>query len=44
MVADVEYDYVSNNGIWSGESEDHKEKTSNPHVRLELVPGDDNDK
>ncbi|KAL0418430.1 UNVERIFIED_CONTAM: hypothetical protein Sradi_1256500 [Sesamum radiatum] len=29
--AGVEYDSVSNNGSWSGESEDHKEKTSQPH-------------
>ncbi|KAK2431385.1 Ubiquitin-associated/translation elongation factor EF1B protein [Trifolium repens] len=44
VVAGVEYDSVSNNGSWSGESEDHKEKTSNPPVRLEVVPGADNDK
>ncbi|CAK8538614.1 unnamed protein product [Lathyrus sativus] len=44
VVAGVEYDSVSNNGSWSGESEDHKEKTSNPPVRLEAVPGADNDK
>ncbi|XP_004491210.1 uncharacterized protein [Cicer arietinum] len=44
VVAGVEYDSVSNNGSWSGESEDHKEKTSNPPVRLESVPGADNDK
>ncbi|RVW76022.1 hypothetical protein CK203_055308 [Vitis vinifera] len=25
-----EYDAISNNDSWSGESEDHKEKTSNP--------------
>ncbi|KOM54820.1 hypothetical protein LR48_Vigan10g071200 [Vigna angularis] len=44
VVAGVEYDSVSNNGSWSGESEDHKEKSSNPPVRLEAVPGADNDK
>ncbi|KAG8371053.1 hypothetical protein BUALT_Bualt13G0046900 [Buddleja alternifolia] len=38
----LEYDSVSNNGSWSGESEDHKEKTSLP--RQEAVPGADNDK
>ncbi|KAI4305878.1 hypothetical protein L6164_029211 [Bauhinia variegata] len=43
-VAGVEYDSVSNNGSWSGESEDHKEKPSNAPVRLEAVPGADNDK
>ncbi|KAJ4840614.1 hypothetical protein Tsubulata_020916 [Turnera subulata] len=42
--AGVEYDSVSNNGSWSGESEDHKEKTSNPPVRPETIPGADNDK
>ncbi|CAK7331871.1 unnamed protein product [Dovyalis caffra] len=42
--AGVEYDSVSNNGSWSGESEDHKEKTSNHPVRLETIPGADNDK
>ncbi|KAL1347971.1 hypothetical protein HN51_023979 [Arachis hypogaea] len=44
MVPGVEYDSVSNNGSWSGESEDHKEKGSNPPVRPETVPGADNDK
>ncbi|KAK7333780.1 hypothetical protein VNO80_30557 [Phaseolus coccineus] len=44
VVAVVEYDSVSNNGSWSGESEDHKEKSSNPPARLEAVPGADNDK
>lgn len=39
-----EYDSVSNNGSWSGESEDHKEKMSNPPPRTETVPGSDNDK
>ncbi|XP_022729326.1 uncharacterized protein LOC111284719 [Durio zibethinus] len=42
--AGVEYDSVSNNDSWSGESEDHKEKTSNPPVRQEIIPGADNDK
>ncbi|XP_009793425.1 uncharacterized protein [Nicotiana sylvestris] len=42
--ASTEYDSVSNNGSWSGESEDHKEKTSNPPPRPEAVPGSDNDK
>ncbi|KAI3450084.1 hypothetical protein Pfo_006749 [Paulownia fortunei] len=40
----IEYDSVSNNGSWSGESEDHKEKTSQPPSRQESVPGADNDK
>ncbi|XP_065878789.1 uncharacterized protein [Euphorbia lathyris] len=40
----VEYDSVSNNGSWSGESEDHKEKTSNLPLRQETIPGADNDK
>ncbi|KAK8545048.1 hypothetical protein V6N13_066363 [Hibiscus sabdariffa] len=39
-----EYDSLSNNGSWSGESEDHKDKTSNPPVRQEIIPGVDNDK
>ncbi|KAJ9699048.1 hypothetical protein PVL29_007900 [Vitis rotundifolia] len=39
-----EYDAASNNGSWSGESEDHKEKASNPPVRQEAIPGADNDK
>ncbi|KAJ0083398.1 hypothetical protein Patl1_30165 [Pistacia atlantica] len=38
-----EYDSISNNGSWSGESEDHKEKTSNA-FRQEIIPGADNDK
>ncbi|KAJ6715830.1 UBIQUITIN-ASSOCIATED/TRANSLATION ELONGATION FACTOR EF1B PROTEIN [Salix koriyanagi] len=42
--AGVEYDSVSNNGSWSGESEDHKEKTSNHAARQETIPGADNDK
>lgn len=40
----VEYDSVSNNGSWSGESEDLKEKASQPPSRQESVPGADNDK
>ncbi|KAL3850206.1 hypothetical protein ACJIZ3_012088 [Penstemon smallii] len=40
----TEYDSVSNNGSWSGESEDHKEKSSQPLPRQEAVPGADNDK
>ncbi|XP_028778688.1 uncharacterized protein LOC114737066 [Neltuma alba] len=44
VLAGAEYDSVSNNGSWSGESEDHKEKGSNLPVRLEAVPGADNDK
>lgn len=40
----VEYDSVSNNGSWSGESEDHKDKPSNQPVRQETIPGADNDK
>ncbi|KAJ9172318.1 hypothetical protein P3X46_015567 [Hevea brasiliensis] len=38
----VEYDSVSNNGSWSGESEDHKEK--NLPIQQETIPGADNDK
>lgn len=44
LAAGAEYDSVSNNGSWSGESEDHKEKTSNLPVRQETIPGADNDK
>ncbi|XP_052187525.1 uncharacterized protein LOC127798190 [Diospyros lotus] len=40
----TEYDTVSNNGSWSGESEDHKDKASNPPLRQEPIPGADNDK
>ncbi|POO01453.1 Ubiquitin-associated domain containing protein [Trema orientale] len=43
LAAGIEYDSVSNNGSWSGESEDHKEKTNLP-VRQETIPGADNDK
>ncbi|KAL7084682.1 hypothetical protein ACP275_14G236600 [Erythranthe tilingii] len=39
-----DYDSVSNNGSWSGESEDHKEKASPTLHRPESVPGSDNDK
>ncbi|XP_059315050.1 uncharacterized protein LOC132065606 [Lycium ferocissimum] len=39
-----EYETVSNNGSWSGESEDHKEKTSNLPLRQETLLGADNDK
>ncbi|KAE8692941.1 hypothetical protein F3Y22_tig00110819pilonHSYRG00029 [Hibiscus syriacus] len=42
--AGVEYDSVSNNDSLSGESEDHKEKSSNPPVKQEVIPGADNDK
>nr|GMD61669.1 uncharacterized protein LOC109193049 [Ipomoea batatas] len=38
----VEYDSVSNNGSWSGESEDHK--VSHPAPKQEIVPGADGDK
>ncbi|XP_068485197.1 uncharacterized protein [Phaseolus vulgaris] len=45
VVAGAEYDSVSNNGSWSGESEEHKEKSSNAPARSESsVPGADNDK
>ncbi|KAF5936777.1 hypothetical protein HYC85_024283 [Camellia sinensis] len=40
----TEYDTVSNNGSWSGESEDHKEKTPNHPPRQEAIPGAENDK
>lgn len=42
--AGVEYDSVSNNGSWSGESEDQKEKSLHLPARQEMVPGADNDK
>ncbi|XP_002523217.3 uncharacterized protein LOC8268776 isoform X1 [Ricinus communis] len=42
--AGVEYDSLSNNGSWSGESEDHKKKTSNLPNQQETIPGADNDK
>lgn len=44
LTTGIEYDSVSNNGSWSGESEDHKDKTSNPAARQETIPGADNDK
>ncbi|KAI8525934.1 hypothetical protein RHMOL_Rhmol13G0269200 [Rhododendron molle] len=41
----IEYDTVSNNDSWSGESEDHKEKTSHQPLRQEAtLSGADNDK
>ncbi|XP_010536149.1 PREDICTED: uncharacterized protein LOC104811209 [Tarenaya hassleriana] len=40
----VDCDSVSNNGSWSGDSEDHKEKASNPPIQKETIPGADNDK
>lgn len=40
----AEYDTISNNGSWSGESEDHKDRKSNPTVRQETIPGADIDK
>ncbi|XP_057782174.1 uncharacterized protein LOC131000332 [Salvia miltiorrhiza] len=40
----VEYDSISNNGSWSGDSEDHKEKPSQPLTRQDIIPGADNDK
>ncbi|XP_073273400.1 uncharacterized protein [Primulina huaijiensis] len=40
----TEYDSVSNNGSWSGESEDQKEKAPQPVPRQESVPGGENDK
>ncbi|XP_059649279.1 uncharacterized protein LOC132295158 isoform X2 [Cornus florida] len=43
-VTGPEYDSLSNNGSTSGESEDHKEKTSNVTPRQEAIPGSDNDK
>lgn len=44
LAAGVEFDSVSNNGSWSGESEDHKENKSNLPGRQESVPGAENDK
>lgn len=40
----IEYDSVSNNESWSGDSEDPKEKASQQAARQESVPGADNDK
>ncbi|KAH6772185.1 Ubiquitin-associated/translation elongation factor EF1B protein [Perilla frutescens var. frutescens] len=42
--AGIEYDSVSNNGSWSGESEDPKEKSSQSLPRQDTIPGADNDK
>ncbi|KAF8026395.1 hypothetical protein BT93_F3011 [Corymbia citriodora subsp. variegata] len=44
LAVGVEFDSVSNNGSWSGESEDHKENKSNFPGRQESVPGADCDK
>ncbi|KAF5775307.1 putative UBA-like superfamily, Ubiquitin-associated domain-containing protein [Helianthus annuus] len=43
-VTGMEYDSVSNNGSWSGESEDHKDKVSQTSNRHDTIPGVDNDK
>lgn len=41
----VEYDSVSNNDSWSGESEDHRDKTAQLPLRHDPIPGGaDNDK
>lgn len=40
----VEYDSVSNNGSWSGESEDQKDKNSLPPRQEAIIPGADSDK
>ncbi|KAL1199161.1 hypothetical protein V5N11_014657 [Cardamine amara subsp. amara] len=37
-------DSVSNNGSWSGDSEDHKEKAPSTAAKQETIPGADNDK
>ncbi|XP_061363823.1 uncharacterized protein LOC133307337 [Gastrolobium bilobum] len=39
-----EYDSVSNNSSCSGESEDPKEKLTNSSLRLDVIPGCDNDR
>ncbi|XAR51057.1 hypothetical protein NMG60_11005571 [Bertholletia excelsa] len=44
LISGVEFDAISNNGSWSGDSEDHKEKMSNHSFRQESVPGADCDK
>ncbi|KAL5582996.1 hypothetical protein UlMin_015438 [Ulmus minor] len=44
QAAGVEYDSVSNNGSWSGESEDHRDKTSGHPVKQETIPGGDIEK
>ncbi|CAN8247002.1 unnamed protein product [Cochlearia groenlandica] len=40
----IESDSVSNNGSCSGESEDHKEKTTNLPLKQAVIPGADNEK
>lgn len=37
-------DSVSNNGSWSGDSEDHKEKIPSTAAKQESIPGADNEK
>lgn len=37
-------DSVSNNGSWSGDSEDHKEKAPSTAAKQEIIPGADNEK
>ncbi|KAK1418905.1 hypothetical protein QVD17_28056 [Tagetes erecta] len=44
LVTGIGYDTVSNNGSWSGESEDHKDKASQASTRQDTIPGVDNDK
>ncbi|KAK9068134.1 hypothetical protein SSX86_012245 [Deinandra increscens subsp. villosa] len=44
LVMGIEYDSLSNNGSWSGESEDHKDKVAQVSTRHDTVPGVDNDK
>ncbi|CAA3020846.1 uncharacterized protein LOC111376091 isoform X1 [Olea europaea subsp. europaea] len=44
IATSTEYDSISNNGSWSGESEEHKEKMPHPPPYQESVPGADNDK
>uniref|UniRef100_A0A7N0SX96 UBA domain-containing protein n=2 Tax=Kalanchoe fedtschenkoi TaxID=63787 RepID=A0A7N0SX96_KALFE len=39
-----EFDVISNNGSWSGESEEHKEKSASQSTRQESIPGAENDK
>ncbi|KAL9675076.1 hypothetical protein QQ045_003276 [Rhodiola kirilowii] len=39
-----EFDAISNSGSWSGESEEHKEKSTNQYTRRESIPGAENDK
>ncbi|KAK3008088.1 hypothetical protein RJ639_013770 [Escallonia herrerae] len=39
----IEYDSVSNNGSWSGDSEDHKEKMSHL-LRNDAIPGAESEK